>query len=564
MALRFRTRLALTNSILILLVVAVMTFAVVGMFVAGMYSQYWESGSILTRLANQNIAYGLLLPDLVEERVDDQLAINALLTAELVALAEDEEPATREKTAQALERVVQRSTALRDSIQSDFDVQGFVERFMLADQFQLIVVLDPQGNVVAAVDQSGSPGQAPVSEDVRTFSLNYLMTGTEEYRLNFIPAELGYDLGVATRIGEGDDAHVLYVQHSAAGAFANIIGRVWVIMTLGFVMFLIGILVSVLTSRSLAKPIIHLTKEVAEFAKGNLSHRVHWDRKDEFHELAETFNTMAISVQEYMHELQQETSRRERLESEFRIASQMQKTLLPVAPPSVEALELTGWSQPSREVGGDFYDYFELEPGLVVIALGDATGKGVSAALLITQCASVLRTISNDVHSPGELLRRTNDEFFKRIGATYRFVTLFVMTIDVNRRILRYACAGHPAPLLLNGDTGTHRWLECEPSFPVGIMGQVEYIEHTVTLEPQDTVVVFSDGLTDARSPEENFYGEERIAKALSSASSGSTQDVLNALKRDTESHMHGREPTDDMTVVVARFNPKVPAATPK
>src|SRR5262249_5668984 len=159
----------------------------------------------------------------------------------------------------------------------------------------------------------------------------------------------------------------------------------------------------------------------------------------EFSDLAQSFNTMAISIQEYVHELRQETSRRERLESEFRIAADLQQTLLPEAPPMIEGIELTGWSQASKDVGGGFYDYFELPNGKIGIVLGDATGKGLGAALLSTQCSSILRTLAGQNLPPAELLAQTNNEFFKRIGSTHRFVTLFLLVLDPETGMATYA-----------------------------------------------------------------------------------------------------------------------------
>ena len=269
---------------------------------------------------------------------------------------------------------------------------------------------------------------------------------------------------------------------------------------------------------------------------------------------------MAISIQEYVHELEQETSRRERLESEFRIAAELQRTLLPEAPPLIEGLELIGWSQPSKDVGGDFYDFIEMGDGRVAVVLGDATGKGLSAALLSTECSSVLRTLADQTDSPSDLLYRTNNEFFKRIGATHRFVTLFLMIIDTRHGTATYASAGHPPPFLVNPGAKGGRWLESEAGYPLGIVNGAAFSETEIRLEARDTIVIYSDGLTDAQNPASEMYGEDRIEKILQATSAEPSEELLRDLRADAEKHMDGKDPIDDMTIVVVRFNPLVEA----
>lgn len=334
----------------------------------------------------------------------------------------------------------------------------------------------------------------------------------------------------------------------------HLLNRLGVVMTVGLVMVLVGILVSLWLSRGLSKPIVQLSEGARQLGAGNLNYRLYWKRKDEFQELAQSFNIMAISLQEYMHELKQETTQRERLESEVRIAAEVQETLLPERPPEVDGLELAGYSRPSREVGGDFYDYFEVEPDVVCIVLGDATGKGLSAALLSSQCASILRTLANSLHDPAELLTRTNREFFNRVGTTHRFVTLFAMIADVKRGVAKYASAGHPPPILINPDTGKSSWLTNESGFPLGIFKDSQYTEKEITFQPGDKIILYSDGLTDAQNAGGAFYGEDRAVACIESAADASTQTLLKTLREDVRAHMGGREPTDDLTLVAMGY----------
>lgn len=645
MAIRFQTRLALYICTLIFLVVSVMTAVIAGIYAFDLYGQYWNQGTMLTQTANRNIAYGVGLPEKVIGRVEDQMIVQAFLTAELVALAERPEAATPEEISAALRRVVDRSheykgyplvdefrisdehgrayissgndghdfddetgefigllepdatpvvrNLLRQggertpikyvgvsgvdkprivqvgageevvrSIHADFDVQDFVERFMLPSEYELIGVVSAQGDVVAAVSSSGVREGLILGEDVIAFCREFLRSPpSEEDDVSFMP--IGWDLGVVTRLSSarGREPHALFVQFKTEKSFLYILSRLGVVVIVGFVMFLFGILCSMFISSGLSKPIVQLAHGASEFGRGNLSFRLRMRRRDEFNDLAQSFNTMAISIQETMHELEQETTYRERLESEFRIAAEMQQTILPERVPEVEGLRLLGWSQPSREVGGDFYDFLELEPGKIAVIVGDATGKGVSAALLVTQCASILRTLAHEVHDPHELLERTNTEFFDRVGTTHRFVTLLLMVFDVNEGRLTYASAGHPPAALINACDGEVRWLENHAGYPLGIVEHATFGESEVMLCPQDTVVLYSDGLTDAQNHDHELYGGERVARLLASVRDESVSGIMKSLRGDAERHMHGKEPIDDMTIVVVRFNPKVSAS---
>jgi sigma-B regulation protein RsbU (phosphoserine phosphatase) len=328
-------------------------------------------------------------------------------------------------------------------------------------------------------------------------------------------------------------------------------------------MLLIGIVVTILLSRSLSRPIMHLTDQVREFGKGNLNHRLTWKRRDEFRDLAETFNIMAISLQEYMHELERETTQRERLESELRIASQMQTTLLPEAPPAIASVQLAGMSEPSREVGGDFFDFLELSPTRLAIIVGDATGKGLSAALLITQCASILRTLANDIHDPGQLLTRTNKDFHGRIGATHRFVTLLIVVIDTETGTVMYANAGHPLAYRISTDAPTPQPLPGAPCYPLGIQNDTVYQTNEMQLDPGDTLVLYSDGLTDAQNHQRELFGDKRVQTTLKEVAGRDPESILTALRQAATAHMNGREAHDDMTIVIARFSGQRAAGPP-
>lgn len=460
-------------------------------------------------------------------------------------------------------RIVQVSAnpLLLDTMGSYFSLQQLAERFMLDDEYRGIVIVDTDGNIVAEAGEMSLDSSLNLRQHVQEASERFLRSPPKEM-VAYDPigreGSLIPDIGVITPLlsPTGELTHALYVLHNVSRQATYILDRLGVLITVGFVLFMMSLIVTIFLSRGLSKPLVELARGAREFGAGNFNFRLRMRRKDEFNDLAQSFNTMAISIQEYVHELEQETSRRERLESEFRIAAELQRTLLPEAPPEVKGLVLTGWSQPSKEVGGDFYDFIELGEGRIAIVLGDATGKGLSAALLSTQCSSILRTIAGHAPPASELLRQTNNEFYKRIGTTHRFVTLFLIIIDTKTGVATYASAGHPPALLVNAGTQTARWLTSEAGYPLGIMGDATFTEAQFQLQPHDTIVIYSDGLTDAQNHAGTMYGEDRIERVVKKNAGESADAILAGLRSDAKKHMGGKDPIDDMTLVAIHYDP--------
>ena len=611
MALRFRTRLTLTLSALTLFITAVMTLAAALLFFQALNNQMWDRGRFFTVIANENIEFGLALSNKVERRIEEQMQVTAQLSAELADLSTKKESISMEELISIYQRVLAESTTadgdpiignidlegprgggligdteappsdvavesragdyrvsittsptLEAAIQKDFELQGFIKTFMFENNFRRIAVFGPGGEVLAAIDNEGRDGDEIIDDTLRDAAAGYLRgmdsriasARSDDDFPDFMI--IGSDIGVFTPLlpPYSDQFYALFIQHNALPGYQFIGNRVMALVSLGAIMLLVGLVVTFLLSRSLSKPISHLTTQVREFGKGNLNHRLTWKRRDEFRDLAETFNIMAISLQEYMHELERETTQRERLESELRIASRMQTTLLPEAPPDIPTLALSGMSEPSREVGGDFFDFIELSPTKLALVVGDATGKGLSAALLITQCASILRTLAHDIHDAGTLLTRTNKDFHGRIGATHRFVTLLVVIIDSETGAVTYANAGHPHAFRLAADAPAPKPLDGDACYPLGIEEDTVYNTYELQLEPGDTLVLYSDGLSEAQNHQRELFGDDRVKATLKNVAGRDPESILTALRQAATAHMNGREAHDDMTIVVARF----------
>src|ERR671921_757397 len=222
----------------------------------------------------------------------------------------------------------------------------------------------------------------------------------------------------------------------------------------------------------------------------------------------------------WQQRLEQERIERERVEQELRVARRIQQASLPEAVPELEGWEIAPHYQPAREVGGDFYDIFDLEDGRVGVVVGDATGKGVPAALVVTATYSMLRAVAQVLgsFSPREVLAQVNEALLARIPLNM-FVTCFYAILEPKSGSLKYANAGHDLPYLW------HRGGDAEElrarGMPLGLMPGMSYEEKEITLQRGESVLFYSDGLVEAHDPKGEMFGFPRLRALVGTHHSG-------------------------------------------
>ena len=205
--------------------------------------------------------------------------------------------------------------------------------------------------------------------------------------------------------------------------------------------------------------------------------------------------------------LEQEISERERIEQELRVARSIQRASLPKEVPTLQGWQISPFYQPAREVGGDFYDFFELPNGRLGIVVGDATGKGVPAALVMASARSMLRAVAQNSESPGDVLRRVNDAMVTDIPPNM-FVTCFYAILDPNSGSLTYANAGHDLPYVHHGDSAEELRAR---GMPLGLMPRMSYEEKEIVFEAGEAALLYSDGLVEAHDPKGEMFGFPRL-----------------------------------------------------
>jgi serine phosphatase RsbU (regulator of sigma subunit) len=250
----------------------------------------------------------------------------------------------------------------------------------------------------------------------------------------------------------------------------------------------------------------------------------------------------------FLEMLAQEMRERERVEQELQVARSIQQASLPKEVPELEGWQISPHYQPAREVGGDFYDFFDLEDGRLCIVVGDATSKGVPAALVMASARSMLRAVAQTSNSPGEVLRKANDPLVADIPPNM-FVTCFYAILNPKSGHLVYANAGHDVPYLYrNGEAEELR----ARGMPLGLMPGRSYEQKEIVLEPRDSALLYSDGLVEAHDPKGEMFGFPRLRALV--AEHGEKRSLEDLLLEELYSFVgDGWEQEDDITLLTLR-----------
>ena len=252
----------------------------------------------------------------------------------------------------------------------------------------------------------------------------------------------------------------------------------------------------------------------------------------------------------FLEDLAQEIRERERVEQELRMARTIQQASLPKEVPQLEGWQITPFYQPAREVGGDFYDIFELEDGRLGVVEGDATGKGMPAALVASATSSMLRAVAQAFgsSSPGEVLSRVNETLVARIPQNM-FVTCFYAILEPESATLSYANAGHDLPYLWHG--GAAEELRAK-GMPLGLMPGMEHEEQQIELDAGKGVLFYTDGLVEAHDPKGEMFGFPRLRALI--ADHGEERALGDFLLEQLYSFVgESWEQEDDITLLTLR-----------
>jgi sigma-B regulation protein RsbU (phosphoserine phosphatase) len=251
--------------------------------------------------------------------------------------------------------------------------------------------------------------------------------------------------------------------------------------------------------------------------------------------------------------LMEEQIQRERLEQELQLASEIQQRFQPTAPPVVPGYELQGISFPCYEIGGDYYDFIEREDGRLVVTLGDVSGKGTAAALLMSSLHAAVHAQAASHNSLAETISAVNN-YLADNTPTNRFVTLFYAELDPQTGGLSFINAGHNPPLIVH-HAGTVENLAAG-GLPLGIRQDAEYREGRTQLQPSDVLVIYSDGVSEATSPQGEEFGTDRLYEVVARNLDASAAGIRDRIEAALTKWAQGTPAGDDITLVIVKRQP--------
>ena len=250
-------------------------------------------------------------------------------------------------------------------------------------------------------------------------------------------------------------------------------------------------------------------------------------------------------------QLEETTTAKERMESELRIARDIQMSMVPSVFPEIDGLDMFAAMTPAKEVGGDLYNFL-LNGQRLYFCIGDVSGKGVPASLFMTLATHGFLSLASTGRTPAEIATRMNAELSinNEMGM---FVTMFICMYDLKQGRIEYCNAGHNPPIIGNAQ-GQYNFLDVkETNAPIGLWPDLEYVGEELDLPSGSMVLLYTDGLNEAENRQQEQYGEERIIQLMTSHPAQSMRDMVEALKADVDRFRDGAEQNDDLTMLAFR-----------
>ena len=304
-------------------------------------------------------------------------------------------------------------------------------------------------------------------------------------------------------------------------------------------------------------PLKQLAYSANEVAKGNFATTLlPLKSHDEIHMLRDSFEQMQRSLTRYVEELKSTTAQKASIESELKVAHNIQMSMLPKTFPPYpdrEDIDIFGQLTPAKAVGGDLFDFYIRDEQLY-FCIGDVSGKGVPASLFMAVTRSLFRNVSNHQSKPHLIMKALNDSLVES-NEMNMFVTLFVGVLDLQTGLLRYCNAGHDAPLLI----GLQRVdvLPCDSNLPIGVIADFDFSEQTILIDKYTTIFLFTDGLNEAENCHQEQFGDDRImnvAQGLLGMGHHRPTHVVRHMTDAVHTFVGTAEQSDDLTMLAIQY----------
>lgn len=320
-------------------------------------------------------------------------------------------------------------------------------------------------------------------------------------------------------------------------------------MGLGLLCLFIGIVNIV---KRLSSPLLELAYSTRRVAEGQFDIVLPTPKScKEIYDLYDSFHYLQQNLMNYIERLKITTAEKEQYNSEMRLARRIQQRFLPrpiLLPPNIE---LAADLRQCREVGGDFYEYFQLGNQLY-FAIGDVAGKGTPAALYMASISKLFRYIASNNTSTAQICNLINKHMCDDADDDI-YTTIFIGIIDINTGIMTFTNAGHPYPLIIhhNGQTS---FLNKYPDVPIGVLEEHEFSEHIYTFNKNTTLLFYTDGITDTENQSGQFYGQDKMIRCVEAQTVKTPAFIIQALLEDIHSHIGQGNQSDDLTLLAIKY----------
>lgn len=327
------------------------------------------------------------------------------------------------------------------------------------------------------------------------------------------------------------------------------------LIVLGIIALLLMIALSYKGIRKVVAPIEDFSDVAKKIATGKFDVELpNITSQDELKELHDSFEYLQQSLVKYIEELKDTTANQERIESELRIASSIQMGMLPKQFPAFpERNDISLWAKlvPAKEVGGDLYDFF-IEDEKLYFIIGDVSGKGVPASLVMAVTCRLFRSVASHLKKPADIISSLNDSLADGNDSNM-FCTAFLGILDLKTGHLEYCNAGHNAPLVI-APNGNVYPMDIVPNLPLGLFSGFPYEGQETTIERQTMLYMFTDGVNEAENINNELLGDDRIFEMLKKNASLEPGDIIDVTFEQIRRHADGAEQSDDITVMCFKY----------
>lgn len=317
------------------------------------------------------------------------------------------------------------------------------------------------------------------------------------------------------------------------------------------IMFLIVSVVLIFTIRWMVRPLRKIADAADAVSKGDFQTPLPEIKMNtDIRHLRDNFVLMQRELTHYISDLRDTTEQKAILERDIHIAAEIQQGMTPHSFPQRKELEMHGILCPARTVGGDLYDFF-IHSERLFFCLGDVSGKGVSAALFMSAAVHLFRNVGRYTDDPSKIVSAINE------GLAYgneknMFCTLFIGVLDLNSGVLNYCNAGHNAPVYISGDKA--EYLTVKPNIPTGALDGFTFEGETMQLSANDSLLLYTDGITEAENIYSEQYGEEALLRVASASSGLDMREITSRIHMSVKDFVGGAEQSDDITMLAIRW----------